>query len=96
MAKSSRGFIPKCPIFKPTHEGQAECLAERDGKRFLITRYPKSGRLVAWGLPNRGYSITKARRAGRIIPISTPPTRSLDHLLDEATRYLRRIDKPRA
>jgi len=95
MARPSRGLITKCPIFKPTRDSQSECLAERDGHRFLITRY-RNGNLVAWRVPNRGYSITKARREGRMIPISTPTTKSLTHLLDEATRYIRRHDKPRA
>ena len=103
MAKLSRGFIPKCPIFKPTAahttSGRAdagECLAERDGMRFLVVRY-KNGNLVTWRVPNRGYSITKARREGRMIPISTPSgIKSIKHLLDEATYYIRRNDKPRA
>lgn len=95
MARTSRGYIPKCPIFKPTADGQSECLAERDNNRFLITRY-KNGRMAAWRAPNKGHSITKARRRGAMIPISTPMTRSLDQLLDEAVSYLRRVDKPRA
>jgi len=94
MARPSRGLITKCPIFTPGGVTQSECLAERDGHRFLVTRY-RNGNLVAWKVPNRG-SITKARREGRMIPISTPTTKSLTHLLDEATRYIRRHDKPRA
>jgi hypothetical protein len=95
MSKPSRGFIPKCPLFKPVGEGQSECLAERDGRRFIVHRY-KNGNLVAWGAPNRGHFITKARKAGAMIPISTSRTRSMKHLLDEAASYLRRHDKPRA
>lgn len=95
MARLSRGFIPKCPIFKPTTRGMEECLAERSNMRFIVTRY-KNGRLNAVRVPNRGYSITKARQAGRLMPVATPPTFSLDHLLDEAVRFMRRVDKPRA
>lgn len=100
MAKLSRGFIPKCPLFKPTERdsrpGTGECLAERDGMRFLVTRY-KNGNLSVWRVPNRGHSISKARKEGRMIPISTPTgIKSINYLLDEAARYIRRHDKPRA
>ena len=91
MKKLSRGFMPKCPLFKPVAGGQRECLAERGGFRFIVTQYPKSGRLVAWRVANRGHAITKTR-----LPISTPQTRSISHLLDEAAAYVRRHDKPRA
>ncbi len=91
MAKSSRGLVPKCPLFKPTREGQAECLAEKDKMRFLVTRY-KNGNLSAWRVPNRGPI------KGSRMPISTPTTRSLSHLLDEAARYMRSFERrnPRA
>lgn len=93
MAKRSRGFIARCPNFQATTKwsdrGAQECLAERDGKRFLVVRY-RNGNLVAWRVPSRG-PIT-----GRHFPISTPQTRSLDRLLDEAARTSRRNDKPRA
>ena len=91
MAKPSRGFMPKCPIFKPVGDRQSECLAERDNMRFVVTRY-KNGNLVAWRVPNRGHAIR-----GRRLPISTPTgIKSIKHLLDEATRYVRRHDRPRA
>ena len=106
MAKLSRGFIPKCPIFKPTDawttSGKSgECLAERDGMRFLVVRY-KNGNLVAWGVPNRGWasrggSITTARKQGRLIPISTPTgIKSINHLLTEAAMYRRRHTRGQA
>lgn len=98
MPKLSRGFMPKCPIFKPVkyNPGESECLAERDGFRFVVTRY-RNGNLVAWRVPNRGYSITKARREGRMIPISTPSgIKSIKHLLDESTYYIRRHTRARA
>lgn len=99
MAKLSRGFIPKCPLFKPVQHGsrgESECLAERDGMRFLVVRY-RNGNLVSWRVPNRGYSITKARREGRMIPISTPSgIKSIKHLLDESTYYIRRHTRARA
>ncbi len=91
MAKPSRGFIPKCPLWKPVGEGQSECLAERDNMRFVITRY-KNGKLVAWRAPNKGHRGASRNR----YPISTPPTRSLTQLLDEATRYIRRTSRARA
>lgn len=103
MPKLSRGFMPKCPIFKPVkyNPGESECLAERDGMRFLVTRY-RNGNLVAWGVPQRGWasrgrSITAARKAGAVIPISTPAgIKSIDHLLTEAATYMRRHTRARA
>ena len=101
MAKLSRGFIPKCPLFRSTTAHttsgtSSECLAERDGMRFLVVRY-RNGNLVSWRVPDRGHSITKARREGRMIPISTPSgIKSIKHLLDEATYYIRRHTRARA
>jgi hypothetical protein len=93
MAKLSRGFIPKCPRFAPSRsdgDNAEHCIVKRDGKRLEIVRYRRTGKLVAWMLPSRG-----PIRGGRI-PLHTPTTRSLDHVVTEALSWIRRVDKPRA
>ncbi len=84
--------LKKCPHFQiiPGTEGRQEhCKISREGVTFRVIRYRKTGRLVAWVQP-RG----KPPYKGFELPVSIPPTRSLDDLMYSATKFLRK--RPRA
>jgi hypothetical protein len=95
MARPSRGFFSKCPVFAPVqgvHDyPQEECIAEHKGHRFRVVRYRKTGRLVSWLMPKRGYPLTRPHGRGGAVPMSTPQTRSLKQLLDESVAFIDRV-----
>lgn len=85
-----RGVYPRCPTFRLVETGigrQEECITTRGGNRFLVVRYPRTGRLTAWLVPPRGPI------GGRRLPVATPMTRSLDRLLDDATAFVDKVHR---
>lgn len=84
----------KCPNFVPvpgTEGRQEHCKISRGGDTFRVVRYRKTGNLVAWLQPKG-----KPSYPGMELPVSTPQTRSLKHLVDEASRFVRRGRRPMA
>ena len=85
--KMRRPKLRRCPLFRPVigTEGREEhCKVTREGVTFRVVRYRKSGRLVAWIQPHGRPSFP-----GMELPVSTPPTRSLDDLMYSASKFAR-------